>query len=121
MTDTLQWDEEEHAAPQHTGAQQRGSGVQERDKQCGGQHRCDGRRPQRRHRAAGGLGRDWRREQDADDECDSGEDYADAARFFRTAIDLDADVREAYYYLGFLFQNGFGVTADYKTALTYYK
>ena len=49
------------------------------------------------------------------------EDYAEAARFFRTAIDLDADTREAYYYLGFLFQNGFGVDRDYKTALTYYK
>ena len=49
------------------------------------------------------------------------EDYSQAAFYFRQAIQFDTDAKEAYYYLGFLFQNGFGVDKDYKTALTYYK
>jgi hypothetical protein len=49
------------------------------------------------------------------------EDYAQAAAYFRQAIQFDPSQSQAYYDLAFMFQNGFGVDRDQKTAQFYYK
>lgn len=49
------------------------------------------------------------------------EQYAEAADLFREAISLDPEYAEAYYYMGFLFENGLGVDRDMKTAFRFYR
>lgn len=49
------------------------------------------------------------------------EKYAEAADMFREALSIDPDYAEAYYYLGFLYENGFGVDHDMKAAFRSYR
>jgi TPR repeat protein len=49
------------------------------------------------------------------------ERYAEAAELFRDALAVDPEYVEAYYYMGFLFENGLGVDRDMKTAFRYYR
>ena len=52
---------------------------------------------------------------------DDEDQYAEAADLFREAISLDPEYEEAYYYMGFLFENGLGVDRDMKTAFRFYR
>lgn len=49
------------------------------------------------------------------------DDYVKAADLFREVIAKKPSYAKAYYYLGFMFENGFGVENDFKTAFRYYK
>jgi TPR repeat protein len=49
------------------------------------------------------------------------EDYEKAAHWFRVAIVKDPSLRDAYFYLGVLFEKGLGVDCDYHNAFGYYK
>ena len=49
------------------------------------------------------------------------EKYSEAADMFREAISIDPEYADAYYYMGFMHENGFGVDRDMKTAFRYYK
>ena len=49
------------------------------------------------------------------------EDYEKAAHWFRVAIVKDPNLRDAYFYLGVLFEKGLGVDCDYHSAFGYYK
>ena len=48
------------------------------------------------------------------------EEYFEAADQLRYVIGADNSNSDAYYYLGYLYENGFGVDQDYKTASFYY-
>ena len=48
------------------------------------------------------------------------EEYFEAADQLRYVISVDKSNSDAYYYLGYLYENGFGVDQDYKTASFYY-
>jgi hypothetical protein len=51
---------------------------------------------------------------------DKEEGYVKAANLFREVIAKNPTYSKAYYYLGFMFENGFGVEKDFKTSLIYY-
>lgn len=48
------------------------------------------------------------------------EEYFEAADQLRYVVSVDKTNSDAYYYLGYLYENGFGVDQDYKTASFYY-
>ena len=48
------------------------------------------------------------------------EDYHHAATYFRKILDEDPNNEASHYYLGHLYENGYGVNRDVKTALHYY-
>lgn len=52
---------------------------------------------------------------------DREEDYIKAADLFREVIVKNPKYSKGYYYLGFMFENGFGVEKCLKTSLRYYK
>jgi len=49
------------------------------------------------------------------------EDYFKAIELLRKATSLDKNNGEAFYYQGFLYQYGYGVDQDFKSAFTHYK
>ena len=49
------------------------------------------------------------------------EDYEEAVYWFRRTLNNDPNYAEANFYLGFFFENGFGVDKDFHKALEYYK
>ena len=44
-----------------------------------------------------------------------------ATYWFRSALALDPKLKEAHYYLGFLYENGLGIDKDYHTAYSHYR
>lgn len=48
------------------------------------------------------------------------EEYFEAADQLRYVTSVDKNNSDAYYYLGYLYENGFGVDQDYKTSTFYY-
>ncbi len=49
------------------------------------------------------------------------EKYIEAADLFRETVSKDPEYADAFYYLGFLFENALGVEMDLKTAFNYFK
>ena len=49
------------------------------------------------------------------------EDYHYAAQYFRKILDEDPNNEASHYYLGHLYEHGYGVNQDTKTAMYYYK
>jgi TPR repeat protein len=47
--------------------------------------------------------------------------YLEAADLFREVVSKEPEYAEALFYLGFLFESGFGVEQDMRTAFRYYE
>ena len=71
----------------------------------------------RNSQAMSNLGYIWYKKGKA---SNSQEQLEEAARWFRSAISADGTMRDSFYYLGLMHQNGHGVEKCYRSAFKYY-